>query len=171
MNNSTPDHYATLGLHRRCSDAQIRAAYRTLAKQHHPDVNGGSCDAQARTQELNAAYEILSDAARRTEYDKETSSVKKSPAPAFAKKSGGNIAKDIHLGILEFLHGAKLKVRVDDPGNPSGVEIYELIVPPETAPGTRFKISRAENLGRSYVVVRVKARPDFRFKVRGADLR
>ena len=170
MKNSTPDHYATLGLHRRCSDAQIRAAYRTLAKQHHPDVNGGSRAAQARTQELNAAYEILSDPARRAEYDEEMVSAEKSPAPA-QKKSGGNIAKEIHLGIQELLRGARLEVRVDDPGNLDGAETYELIIPPETAPGTRFKIQRAENLGRSFVVVRVKARPDFRFKVRGADLR
>ena len=170
MKNSTPDHYATLGLHRRCSDAQIRAAYRTLAKQHHPDVNGGSHAAQARTQELNAAYEILSDPARRAEYDEEMVSAEKSPAPT-KKNSGGNIAKEVHLGIQELLRGAKLEVRVDDPGNPDGVEIYELIIPQETAPGTRFKIPRAENLGRSFVVVRVKARPDFRFKVRGSDLR
>ena len=171
LKNSPPDHYATLGLHRRCTAAQIRAAYRALAKQHHPDVNGGAHAAQARTQELNEAYEILSDPARRAEYDDEISSAKKSPATATAKKTGGNLAKEIHLGLLEFLRGAKLEVRVDDPGNPDGVEIYELIVPPETAPGTRFKIPRAENLGRSFVVVRVKARPDFRFKVRGADLR
>ena len=170
MKNSTPDHYATLGLHRRCSDAQIRAAYRTLAKQHHPDVNGGSHAAQARTQELNAAYEILSDPARRAEYDEEMVSAEKSPAPA-KKNSGGNIAKEVYLGIQEFLRGARFEVRVDDPGNPDGAETYELIVPSETAPGTRFKIPRAEKLGRSFVVVRVKARPDFRFKVRGSDLR
>ena len=75
------------------------------------------------------------------------------------------------LSIQEFLRGARLEVRVDDPGNPDGAEIYELIVPPETAPGTRFKIPRDEKFGRSFVVVRVKARPDFRFKVRGSDLR
>ena len=171
MNNSTPDHYATLGLHRRCTDAQIRAAYRTLAKQHHPDVNGGARGAQARTQELNAAHEVLSDPAQRAEYDRENSSAKKSPAPPSAKKSGGNIAKEVYLGIQEFLRGARLEVRVDDPGNPDGAETYELIIPPETAPGTRFKIPRAASVGRSFVVVRVKARPDFRFKVRGADLR
>ena len=171
MKTSAPDHYATLGLHRRCTDAQIRAAYRTLAKQHHPDVNGGARTAQARTQELNAAYEILSDPARRTEYDEEISSAKKSDAPTFAKKSGGNIAKEMLLGIQELLRGTKLEVRVDDPGNPDGMETYELLVPPETAPGTRFKIARDEKLGRNFVVVRVKARPDFRFKVRGADLR
>ena len=171
MKTSAPDHYATLGLDRRCSDAQIRAAYRVLAKQHHPDVNHGSRDAQTRTQELNAAYEILSDSARRREYDAEVASAKKTAAPASPKKSGGNIAKEVHLGIQEFLRGTKLEVRVNDPGNPDGAETYELVVPPETAPGTRFKIPREASVGRSFVVVRVKARPDFRFKVRGSDLR
>ena len=168
MQPTTPDHYATLGLHRRCTDDQIRAAYRILAKQHHPDVNGGSRDAMARTQELNAAYEILSDPDRRQAYDAELNSPKK---PAAEKRTGKptlNITKEVHLGIQELLRGARLDVRVDDPGNLGGTENYELIVPPETAPGTRFKIPRT---GTGNVLVRVKARPDFRFKVRGSDLR
>jgi len=53
-----PDHYATLGLDRRCSSAQIRSAYRMLVKQHHPDVNAGSPTAIARAQELNVAHEV-----------------------------------------------------------------------------------------------------------------
>ena len=50
-----------LGLDRRCTAGQIRAAYRVLAKQHHPDLNHKSPAALAHTQALNAAYEILSD--------------------------------------------------------------------------------------------------------------
>jgi curved DNA-binding protein len=166
-----PDYYATLGLDRRCTDAQIRAAYRLLAKQHHPDVNGGTCDASARTQELNAAYEILSDPTRRAEYDRELSAPKKSPAQKRPGQSSGNLAKEVQLRLEEFLRGTKLEVRVNDAGNPAGAETYELIIPPETAPGARFKIPRHESASRSFVVVRVKARPDFRFKVRGSDLR
>ena len=64
-----PDPYATLGLDRRCTFAQIRTAYLLLAKRHHPDVNPESADAMARTQQINAAYEILSDPARREAYD------------------------------------------------------------------------------------------------------
>ena len=63
---SEPDHYATLGLDRDCTETHIRSAYRLLAKQYHPDVNHGSSAAQAQTQALNAAYEILSDPERRT---------------------------------------------------------------------------------------------------------
>ena len=171
MQPAEPDHYATLGLHRRCSDAQIRNAYRLLAKQHHPDVNPGSRDAMTRTQALNAAYEILSDPAQRAAYDEESSSPKKSPLEKRAGKTVVNVAKDVHLGIQELLRGASLEVRVNDPANPNGPESYQLSLPPETAPGTRFKIPRAEPFERGFVLVRVKARPDFRFKVRGSDLR
>jgi len=169
LQSATPDHYATLGLHRRCTDAQIRAAYRILAKQHHPDVNGGAREAVDRTQALNAAYEILSDPARRQAYDEESTAAKKPHSSATSRPAkAGPITKEVHLGILEFLRGAKLDVHVNDPGNPSGAETYPLVIPPETAPGTRFKIPRASG---GFVLVRVKAKPDFRFKPRGSDLR
>ena len=165
---SEPDHYVTLGLDRRCTDAQIRNAYRLLAKEHHPDVNHGSPDAQARTQAINAAYETLSDPTRRQAYDEEKSSPKKSPKPARGVKVTQNISQDVHLRIQDFLRGTSLNVRVNDPGNPNGVENYELTIPPETAPGTRFRLPRDAG---GFVLVKVKARPDFRFKVRGSDLR
>ena len=171
MNSATPDHYATLGLHRDCTAAQIRAAYRALAKWHHPDVNGGSRDALARTQALNAAHEILSDPERRTAYDAELAAPKKTAAPSPAGNFSGNVTKEVHLRLDEFLRGARLEIAVNDPANPHGSELYELRVPPDTAPGTRFKLPRAEPFGRGFVSVQVKARPDFRFKPRGSDLR
>jgi DnaJ-class molecular chaperone len=168
LKSATPDHYAVLGLHRACTDVQIRNAYRLLAKQHHPDVNGGSPAAVAQTQALNAAYEILSNSARRCEYDRELAVCKKPTVAARTGKAMLNVAKEVHLRLEEFLRGARLEVRVHEPSNPDGAESYELIVPPATAPGTRFKLARA---GGGCVIVRVKARPDFRFKVRGSDLR
>ena len=56
-----------------------------------------------------------------------------------------------------------------DPGNANQMEIYPLVIPPQTAPGARFKVPRADIGG--FVVARVKAQADFRFKVRGSDLR
>jgi curved DNA-binding protein len=164
------NHYATLGLDRRCTLAQIRAAYRALAKQHHPDVNLSSAAAVARTQELNAAHEILSDPDLRAAYDRELDAPKKSSAPARAAKIQRNISQDVNLPLEDFLRGTKREVRVKDPANPNGAEIYELVIPPETAPGTRFKIPRDENFG-GFVQLRVKALPSFKFKVRGSDLR
>lgn len=170
MQLPAPNHYATLGLDRRCTLAQIRAAYRVLAKQFHPDLNPHSSAAVARTQELNAAYETLSDPDLRAAYDRELDAPKKPTVPARGTKVQRNISQDVNLPLEDFLRGTKREVRVNDPANLNGAEIYELIVPPETAPGTRFKISRDESFG-GFVQLRVKAQPNFRFKIRGSDLR
>lgn len=164
-----PDHYATLGLDRDCSEAQIRAAYRMLAKQHHPDVNPGSSAATASTRAINAAYAILGDPALRQAYDLELNAKQKLPASATSTRK--NISQDMHLRIEDLLRGTSLEVRVNDPANPPGVEIYKLTVPPETAPGTRFRLPRHAPASSGFILVRVRARPDFRFKVRGSDLR
>jgi DnaJ-class molecular chaperone len=165
------NHYATLGLDRRCTLAQIRAAYRLLAKQFHPDLNSNSPAAIARTQELNAAYEILCDAELRRAYDREIDAPKKSSAPARGANIQRNLSQDVNLRLEDFLRGTTREVRVHDPANFNGTEIYELVVPPETAPGMRFKIPRTEFFTGGFVQLRVKALPDFRFKVRGSDLR
>ncbi len=64
------DPYEILGVQRTDSDAAIRAAYRKLAKRHHPDVNPGKPEAAERFKEINAAYDILSDAEKRARYDR-----------------------------------------------------------------------------------------------------
>ncbi len=161
-----PDHYATLGLDRRCTAAQIREAYRLLAKQHHPDVNGGCAAATSRTRQLNEAYEILGSAARRKAYDQQRAEAEK-PRPHTAKPPP-DIAKEIHLRIEELLRGTTLDVRVNDPAKPGEPETYPLAIPSETAPGTQFRIQRTAG---GLVRVKVRAQPDFRFKVRGSDLR
>lgn len=165
------NHYATLGLGRTCSDEQIRTAYRVLAKQHHPDVNQGSAESKARTQELNAAYAVLSDAARRQAHDLELVRAERTRPQARPAPSSTHLAQDVHLGIADFLRGTALQVRITDPAQPDGPEIYELVVPPETAPGTRFRLPRTGLSGRGTVIVRVKLRPEHRFKARGSDLR
>ncbi len=171
MQRAESNHYATLGLDRRCSPAQIRAAYRLLARQHHPDLNPGSPAAVRRTQELNAAHETLSDPARRRGYDRELDASKK-PAPKVrGTKIERNLSQDVHLRLEDFLRGTTREVRVNDPANPSGPEIYALVIPPDTAPGTRFRLPRAGSFGGGFVQLRVKALPGFRFKVRGSDLR
>ena len=170
MQRPTPDHYAALGLDRRCTPAQIRFAYRLLAKQHHPDVNGGSRAALARTQQLNAAYETLSDPVLRAAYDRELAAPPKFPPSVGGKKIQRNCSQDVYLSLADLMRGTKRAVRLHDPANPSGAELYELIVPPETAPGTRFRLPRDASFG-GFVMLRVKPQPDFRFKVRGSDLR
>ena len=169
--NSEPNYYATFGLDRQCTADQIRAAYRILAKQHHPDVNPSAPQAGARTRELNEAYETLSDPERRRAYDESLKTRRKPAGSTRAAKSDRNISQDIPLRIVELLRGTTLEVRVNDPGNPQGRETYPLTIPPETAPGTRFRVPREGAFAGGIVLVRVRVQPDFRFKARGPDLR
>lgn len=165
-----PNHYATLGLGRRCSANDIREAYRLLAKLHHPDRHGGSAEAVARTQELNAAYETLSDPDRRRDYDAALAAPKPGGTGQGPRRRPG-LTQEVQLRLEEFFRGTSLEVTVHDPGNPTGAETYALDVPPGTAPGTRFRLRREAAPGGGILVVRVRARPDFRFKVRGSDLK
>jgi DnaJ-class molecular chaperone len=72
-----PDHYAALGVARNATQDDIKRAFRKLASQHHPDKGGDT----ARFQEIQAAYDTLGDAAKRSQYD--------NPAPQFAGMPGG----------------------------------------------------------------------------------
>ncbi len=64
------DYYDILGVGRTAEEKEIRQAYRRLARQHHPDVNPGDEAAAERFKDINAAYEVLSDADKRAKYDR-----------------------------------------------------------------------------------------------------
>ncbi|MBN1548027.1 MAG: DnaJ domain-containing protein [Syntrophaceae bacterium] len=63
------DYYKILGLEKDASQKQIRDAYRQLALQHHPDRNRDHPEATDRMKEINESYAVLSDPAKRREYD------------------------------------------------------------------------------------------------------
>lgn len=63
------DYYEVLGVDRNANDAELKKAYRNLAKKYHPDVNPGDKAAEAKFKEANEAYEVLSDSQKRGRYD------------------------------------------------------------------------------------------------------
>ena len=63
------DYYKTLGVARTASDEEIRKAFRKLARQYHPDVAKDKKTAEEKFKEINEAYEVLSDPAKRKKYD------------------------------------------------------------------------------------------------------
>jgi molecular chaperone DnaJ len=67
---SQRDHYEVLGVSRGASQEEIKAAFRKLAAQHHPDKNPGDDEAAVRFKEINAAYQVLGDPNRRMMYDR-----------------------------------------------------------------------------------------------------
>ena len=63
------DYYEILGVPRTASDAEIKKAFRKLAREHHPDVAKNKKQAEEKFKEINEAYEVLGDAAKRKKYD------------------------------------------------------------------------------------------------------
>jgi DnaJ-class molecular chaperone len=75
--------YETLEVNPHASNFVIRAAYRCLAQQHHPDKNADSEDAGQRMMNINRAYAVLSDLEKRQEYD-----LTQGLAPVFCERRG-----------------------------------------------------------------------------------
>ncbi|MBQ8818348.1 MAG: molecular chaperone DnaJ [Clostridia bacterium] len=63
------DYYEVLGLSKGAGDAEIKKAYRSMAKKYHPDMNPGDKEAEAKFKEVNEAYAVLSDADKKAQYD------------------------------------------------------------------------------------------------------
>src|ERR1700704_6364305 len=63
------DYYETLGVSKTATDDEIKRAFRKLARKHHPDVNKDKATAEEKFKQLNEAYEVLGDPAKRKKYD------------------------------------------------------------------------------------------------------
>ena len=63
------DYYEVLGISKTADDAEIKKAYRVLAKKYHPDMNPGDAEAEKKFKEASEAYAVLSDPEKRRQYD------------------------------------------------------------------------------------------------------
>lgn len=86
------DLYQRLGLKRGASEAEIKKAYRSLAKQLHPDRNKDNPDAAKRFGEITAAYDLLSDKDKRAQYDRGEIDEDGNPKMPFGGGFGGHSA-------------------------------------------------------------------------------
>ena len=82
---SPREYYRILGLDEDATPSDVRSAYRRAAHEHHPDHNPGDAAAAGRFKQVQEAYEVLSDPARRADYDRP-------PPPAPPAWSGGSYA-------------------------------------------------------------------------------
>jgi len=67
---SKRDYYEVLGVTRTSTEVELKAAFRKLAMQHHPDRNPGDKDCEHRFKEINEAYDVLKDGDKRAAYDR-----------------------------------------------------------------------------------------------------
>jgi DnaJ-class molecular chaperone len=84
------DPYSTLGVPKSASEADIKKAYRKLAKELHPDTNQNNPKASERFAKVTAAYDILSDRDKRVRFDRGELDGQGNPANPFAGGGGGN---------------------------------------------------------------------------------
>ncbi len=102
--SDVPDPYAVLGVQPGASDAEIRAAYRDLARQHHPDRSGSA--GAARMASINAAWAVLGDLESRRQWDRERATgrqpnVRQSPTGPSSQRRWGFAHEWADLDDLE----------------------------------------------------------------------
>src|SRR4051795_8625393 len=87
------DYYESLGVKRTASEADIKKAFRKLAREYHPDVAQDKKKAEEKFKEINEAYEVLSDPANRKKYDELGANWKSGaefrPPPGWEQFAGG----------------------------------------------------------------------------------
>jgi len=109
------DYYAVLGIAKNVDEAGLKKAYRKLVMQYHPDRHPDDPTAAAKMQEVNEAYETLSDAQKRAEYDKGGSQAQAGQGTG-TRKSGGVNFNDFDINDIFGGFG----MNFSDFGNVSG---------------------------------------------------
>src|ERR1051325_1595487 len=182
------DYYESLGVPRNASDADIKKAFLKLAREFHPDVAKEKKKAEERFKEINEAYEVLSDPAKRKKYDQLGADWKSGaefrPPPGWAncaRGSGGAAGfeedlaergRDIEGDIMVTLDEAKRgSVRSVSVRHNSHTDTYQVKIPAGVTEGQRLRVAgRGEagagggSAGDLYLRVRLARQPALELK-------
>jgi molecular chaperone DnaJ len=101
---SKRDYYEILGVSRSCTEVELKAAFRKLAMQHHPDRNPGDKDCEHKFKEVNEAYDVLKDGDKRAAYDRFGHAAFEHGGPGAAHGFGADFATSF-ADIFEDLFG------------------------------------------------------------------
>jgi curved DNA-binding protein len=167
------DHYTTLGVNRNSTPDEIKKAYRRLASQHHPDKGGET----ARFQQIQTAYDVLSDARQRAAYDQPPPQ----PGPGgfhfdfggpsmqdifqqhfggaspFAARRPAHVRVTVWIGMQEVMQGGNRTINVSAQGGSTTVNVS---VPPGLEDGNNVQYSGVGPNGLDLVVqYRIHADP------------
>src|SRR5256885_1756968 len=177
------DYYKALGVAKTAKPAEVKAAYRKLARKYHPDANKGDSSAEERFKEISEAYSVLSDEKRRKEYDEARSLFGGGFRVPTGQRTGRSSRNLGSFGISEpckECHGRGMVV--DDPcpactgsGRAASSRTIQARIPAGVTDGARIKLAgkgapgeRGGPAGDLYVRVHVKPHPVFGRN--GADL-
>lgn len=101
------DYYGALGVKKNAATADIKKAYRKLARDLHPDKNPGNKQAEERFKEVSEAYDVLSDDQRRKEYDEARNLAASGAFSGFGRAGGGaHRGGSTTFDLSDFLRGA-----------------------------------------------------------------
>src|SRR5262245_45610524 len=113
------DYYELLGVPRKATAKDIRAAFRKLARKYHPDLNPGDKAAEEKFKQLQEAYDVLSDSKKRQMYDQYGFYSENVPTGDYGPGAGGGESNvNFDFGGFDFGGGA--------PGGPGGSSFRDL---------------------------------------------
>ena len=192
------DYYAILGVNKTATSADIKRAYRQLARKYHPDLNPGDKDTEAKFKDINEANEVLSDTEKREKYDQYLNQPipsQRTPtttddfdqygdfesfindlmgrgARSYSRQTSQAPAPDteaaITLTFSEAFAGVQKRLQLDD-------ETINVRIPAGAKPGSRIRIKGkgrpspfSQQRGDLYLTIDILPHPFFRFE--GDDL-
>jgi molecular chaperone DnaJ len=182
------DYYEVLGVDRQADDAELKRAFRELARRYHPDVNPGDQRSEDRFKEANEAYAVLSDARARARYDRygfagvgqptDGSQGLGSVVDMFddllgdilrrrkGRRRGRDLRYTLEVSFEEAAFGCEKTIRIPNAGGSE--REFTVTIPPGTKEGAvrrlRGEGERGEGSGRAgdlHVIVRIGEHPMF----------